>query len=57
MEKISKLKALINATEADATKFYERGNSAAGTRLRKSLQEIKVLAQEIRQDVTAKKKA
>ncbi|HTK22493.1 MAG TPA: hypothetical protein VL442_23405 [Mucilaginibacter sp.] len=57
MEKISKLKALIGAAEADATKFYERGNGAAGTRLRKALQEIKVLAQEIRQDVTAKKNA
>jgi len=56
MEKISKLKALVESTGADATKFYERGNSAAGTRLRKALQEIKVLAQEIRQDVTAKKK-
>lgn len=57
MEKIAKLKTLIGSAEIDAIKFYERGNSAAGTRLRKTLQEIKVAAQDIRQDVTAKKKA
>ncbi|MDF2518815.1 MAG: histone, partial [Sphingobacterium sp.] len=31
------------------------GNSAAGTRVRKGLQDIKTLAQEIRNEVTAKK--
>ncbi|WPV02158.1 histone H1 [Mucilaginibacter sp. cycad4] len=57
MEKIAKLKELVASAETDATKFYERGNSAAGTRLRKTLQEIKVAAQDIRQDVTNKKKS
>ncbi|MES2063089.1 MAG: histone H1 [Bacteroidota bacterium] len=57
MSKIAKLKDLVSSAEADATKFYEKGNSTAGTRLRKALQEIKVTAQEIRQDVTTKKKA
>jgi len=55
MEKVKKLKELVAVTEADASKFYERGNNAAGTRLRKALQEIKVLAQEIRQDISNKK--
>jgi hypothetical protein len=57
MSKIAKLKDLVASAEVDATKFYEKGNSAAGTRLRKALQEIKVTAQEIRQEVTSKKKA
>jgi len=43
MEKISKLKALIGATEAYATKFYERGNSAAGTRYAKPCRKLKYL--------------
>jgi len=33
-----------------------KGNKAAGTRLRKGLQEVKNLAQEIRVDVSEKKK-
>ena len=43
--------------ETEAEKFYTKGNKAAGTRLRKGLQEIKNLAQEIRVDVSEKKKA
>jgi len=56
MEKFNQLKSLIEATEADARKFYA-GNNAAGTRLRKGLQEVKVLAQSIRFEVTEKKNA
>ncbi|EHQ24662.1 hypothetical protein [Mucilaginibacter paludis] len=57
MSTIAKLKELVASAEVDAAKFYEKGNSAAGTRLRKALQEIKVTAQEIRQDVSSKKRA
>jgi len=56
MEKIAKLKGIVSSMETDAIKFYERGNHAAGRRVRKSMQEVKTLAQQIRQDVTAKKK-
>jgi hypothetical protein len=52
MDKISKLKELIVSAETDAIKFHEKGNSAAGTRLRAAMQQIKVLAQEIRNEVT-----
>jgi len=55
MENYNKLKGLAVSMEADADKFFNSGNSAAGTRLRKSLQEIKTLAQELRNEVTAKK--
>jgi len=55
MEKFSKLKELLASVEADADKFYNGGNSAAGTRVRKAMQDLKVLAQDIRTEVTEKK--
>lgn len=55
MENYTKLKDLVASIEVDAEKFFNNGNSAAGTRVRKGLQEIKTLAQEIRNEVTAKK--
>lgn len=55
MEKFQKVKALVAQVEADAAKFYENGNGAAGTRVRKAMQDLKVLAQEIRAEVTEKK--
>jgi hypothetical protein len=56
MERFEDLKAKLAEIEAEAEKFYTKGNKAAGTRLRKGLQEIKNLAQEIRVDVSEKKK-
>ncbi|MDB5019347.1 MAG: histone [Pedobacter sp.] len=55
MEKFSKLKELVASVEADADKFYNSGNGAAGTRVRKAMQDLKNLAQEIRSEVTEKK--
>jgi hypothetical protein len=55
MEKFSKLKELVASVEADADKFYNSGNGAAGTRVRKAMQDLKGLAQEIRTEVTDKK--
>lgn len=52
MEKFEKVKQLLAAVEADVEKFYNGGNSAAGTRVRKAMQDLKVLAQEIRTEVT-----
>jgi hypothetical protein len=52
MEKFNQLKELVNAAEADAAKFFENGNGAAGTRVRKTMQDLKNLAQEIRNEVT-----
>ena len=56
MEKFEDLKAKLAEIESEAEKFYTKGNKAAGTRLRKGLQDIKNLAQEIRVDVSEKKK-
>lgn len=55
MEKFKALKELINSAEKDAASFYQKGNKAAGTRLRNTLQKCKVLAQDIRNEVSAKK--
>lgn len=55
IEKFNELKDLINGLEADADKFYNKANSAAGTRVRKGLQDVKNLAQEIRLEIQAAK--
>jgi len=55
MDKFKKVQDLISSVEADVTKFYDGGNAAAGTRVRKAMQDLKVLAQEIRAEVTEKK--
>ena len=50
-ERFTELKDLITGLEGDADKFYNKGNSAAGTRVRKGLQDIKNLAQAIRLEI------
>lgn len=57
MKKFLELKTLIISAETDARKFYERGNKAAGVRLRKALLLSKSKAQDIRKDVSEKKNA
>ena len=51
MDKFSQLKSLVDGLEADFGKFYNDGNNAAGTRVRKGMQELKNLAQDIRLEV------
>ena len=48
---------LIMSLEADFEKFYDKQNSAAGTRVRKGMQELKNMAQEIRKEVQDMKNA
>jgi hypothetical protein len=55
MEQIAKLKELVALAEADAEKFVTKGNSAAGTRLRNTMQQLKTIAQEVRTAVTERK--
>ncbi len=57
MEKFNELKTLIASIEEDAVKFFEKGNNAAGTRVRTGLQKVKTLAQDIRNAVTETKNA
>jgi len=53
-ELLEKLVGLVEDIKEDATKFEEKGNKAAGTRIRKSMQEIKAVAQDIRIYVSEK---
>jgi hypothetical protein len=57
MEKFTELEALIASMKDDVTKFYEKGNKAAGVRIRKSLQDVKAIAQAIRVNISEQKKA
>ncbi len=51
MKKFNEFKNLVTELEGDADKFYNKGNSAAGTRVRKGMQDLKNLAQTIRLEV------
>jgi hypothetical protein len=51
MKKFTEAKSLFESLEADADKFYNKANSAAGTRVRKGMQDLKNLAQAIRLEV------
>lgn len=57
MEKLAELKALVETAEKEGQAFYEKNNKAAGTRLRNALQQIKVIATDLRKDVTETKNA
>lgn len=50
-EKYHDLIEFLKGLENDVQKFYEKGQSAAGTRLRKGLSEVKRRAQDIRNEV------
>ena len=54
-DQYSKLVSVVEGLEEDFAAFYEKGNKAAGTRVRKAMQELKSMAQEIRVDVQDKK--
>lgn len=55
MEMYNQLKSLVESYEKDFEKFYEKGNKAAGVRVRKHMQELRQLAQDIRVDVQNRK--
>ena len=49
--RFDELKQLVLSLEDDFSKFYEKGNKAAGTRVRKGMQDLKELGQHIRVEV------
>ncbi|MEQ8712882.1 MAG: histone H1 [Cyclobacteriaceae bacterium] len=51
MKRFEELKDLVMSLEGDFSKFYDKQNQAAGTRVRKGMQDMKNLAQEIRVEV------
>ena len=48
------LQNCVNDCQTDVTKFVE-GNNSAGTRVRKAMQTVKALAQEVRVEVQDQK--
>jgi hypothetical protein len=55
MSKYQELVALVESLETDFEKFYDKGVSSAGTRVRKGLQELTKFCKDVRNDVTAVK--
>ena len=55
MARFDDLKEFVHDMERDFSQFYEKGNKAAGTRVRKGMQDLKKMAQDIRVEVQEKK--
>jgi hypothetical protein len=53
--RFDELKNMVMSLEDDFSKFYEKSNKAAGTRVRKGMQDLKELAQNIRVEVQSAK--
>ncbi len=49
--RLEQLITILEETRDDHDKFFDSGNNAAGTRVRKAMQEVKTLAQELRVEV------
>jgi hypothetical protein len=49
--RFEELEKLVMDLKDDFSKFYEKDNQAAGTRVRKGMQDLKELAQSIRLEV------
>jgi hypothetical protein len=54
METLESIKTLVENLSVDTTKFYA-GNKSAGTRARKSAQELKGLLQDLRKEILEEK--
>ena len=55
METLEKIKELTEQLSVDVTKFY-KGNKSAGTRARKSAQDLKSLLQTLRGEILEERK-
>ena len=51
VSRFQELKDLLATFEKDFIKFYEKGNKSAGTRVRKSMNDMKRKAQETSLDI------
>ena len=57
LEQLEQIRQALDTIQEDAIKFTEKGNKAAGPRIRKQMQEIKALAQAVRTSVSEANKA
>ncbi len=51
MEKFTKLQETLDGMKIDIEKFYEKNQNAAGTRLRKELNNLRKMAADIRKEI------
>lgn len=56
METLEQIKIMVESLSVDTTKFYN-GNKSAGTRARKTAQELKTMLQNLRGEILENKKA
>jgi len=56
MEEFEELKRIIESLEGDVTKFVEKGNKSAGTRLSKTMRDVINAAKSVRNKVSSMKK-
>lgn len=54
--RVTEFETLLTSFREDYLKFIEKGNNTAGTRARKSLQDIRNLAKEVRDEISSTKK-
>jgi archaellum component FlaC len=51
MEKLNQIREILDNMQKDIEKFYDKGQNAAGTRIRKELNNIRKLAAEMRKEI------
>ena len=51
MNKLDELREMVNGLEEDFNKFYDREINSAGPRIRKGMQNLKLLAQDVRVNI------
>ena len=56
METLEKIKNLTETLSSETTKFFEKNNNSAGTRARKTAQELKALLQDLRGEILEHRK-
>ena len=56
MNRLEELKIMMETFEEDYTKFVEKSNKTAGTRARKTLQDIRNWSKDVRMEISETKK-
>lgn len=56
MDYVTKLKELLSGVEVDIKKFFDKGNDAAGLRVRNTIKEFKAILNELRKETLKKSK-
>lgn len=52
---LEKIKEITESLSEDFARFYDKDNKAAGTRIRKAMQELKTIAQQVRTEIQDRK--